>query len=71
MVLLSYISLSSTSSLSPATQYWHSLLASVVREFCHSDIVFAVANEEEYPNDLRYIIRYYSMRTTTALQFIG
>jgi protein disulfide isomerase len=36
-----------------ATQYWHNMVASVANQFCDSDIVFAVANEEDYPDDLR------------------
>ena len=30
------------------------MVASVANKFCDSDIVFAVANEEDYPDDLRY-----------------
>ena len=39
-----------------ATQYWHSMVAAVANQFRDSDIVFAVANEEDYPDDLRYDI---------------
>lgn len=36
-----------------ATQYWHDMIAAVANKFRGSDIVFAVANEEDYPDDLR------------------
>ena len=39
-----------------ATRYWHGMVAAVASQFCDSDIVFAVANEEDYPDDLRYDI---------------
>lgn len=36
-----------------ATQYWHNLVASVAHKFQDSGVQFAIANEEDYPDDLR------------------
>ena len=37
----------------PATQYWHDLIASVAKDFQDSGLIFAIADEEEYANDLK------------------
>ena len=37
----------------PATQYWHNMIASVAKDFQDSGLVFAVASEDEFPNDLK------------------
>lgn len=36
-----------------ATQYWHGIVATVAHKFSTSDIMFAVANEADFPDDLR------------------
>ena len=36
-----------------ATQYWHDLVASAARDFITSGVVFAIANEEDFLDDLR------------------
>ena len=39
--------------LSSATQYWHDMIASVAKDFHDSELGFAVADEEMFPNDLK------------------
>ena len=38
-----------------ATQYWHTMLASVAKDFVNTDIVFAIANEADFPGDLQIL----------------
>ena len=35
------------------TRYWHGVVASVAHKFSSSDITFAIANEEDFPEDLQ------------------
>lgn len=35
------------------TQYWHSLIADVALRYKDSDLSFAIANEQDFPTDLR------------------
>jgi protein disulfide isomerase len=52
-LLLAYLEVDWSRDGVKAIQYWHGLLASVARQFRDSDILFAIANEEDYPDDLR------------------
>ena len=38
-----------------ATMYWHNLIASVAKEFKNEDISFAIANEVDFPKDIRIL----------------
>eukprot|EP00731_Ephydatia_muelleri_P009083 Em0004g1421a len=38
-----------------STQYWHTMLASVAKDFTNTDIVFAIANEADFPGDLQIL----------------
>lgn len=40
-------------SMHTATRYWHGVVASVAQDFADSGILFAIANEADYPDDLR------------------
>ena len=36
-----------------ATKYWHGLVASIAKDFSPFGVVFAIADEEDYSDELR------------------
>ncbi len=39
----------------PATSYWHNLVASIAKDFKDQDLTFAIANEEDFPTDIKVL----------------